>query len=107
MSGGQQQRVGIARALAVDPKVLLFDEPTSALDPILVAEVLNTIKDLVETADTTMLLITHEISFAREVATRVIFMDEGRIAADGTPEEILDNPSDKKLQEFLNITQYN
>lgn len=106
LSGGQQQRVGIARALAVDPKVLLFDEPTSALDPMLVAEVLNTIKNLVETADTTMILVTHEISFARDVATRVIFMDEGRIAADGTPEEMLENPSDKKLQEFLNITQY-
>ncbi len=106
LSGGQQQRVGIARALAVDPRVLLFDEPTSALDPMLVAEVLETIKDLVETADTTMLLVTHEISFARDVATRVIFMNDGRIAADGTPEEILDHPSDKTLQEFLNITQY-
>lgn len=106
LSGGQQQRVGIARALAVNPKVLLFDEPTSALDPMLVAEVLNTIKILVETANTTMLLVTHEISFARDVASRVVFMNEGRIVADGTPEEILDNPSDERLQEFLNITQY-
>lgn len=107
LSGGQQQRVGIARALAVDPKVLLFDEPTSALDPMLVAEVLETIKNLVETANTTMLLVTHEISFARDVASRVIFMNEGQIAADGTPEEILENPSDPKLQQFLNISQYN
>lgn len=106
LSGGQQQRVGIARALAVDPKVLLFDEPTSALDPMLVSEVLQTIKTLVETDHTTMLLVTHEISFAKEVASRVIFMNEGRIAADGTPDEILTNPSDKKLQQFLNINQY-
>lgn len=107
LSGGQQQRVGIARALAVNPKVLLFDEPTSALDPMLVAEVLETIKNLVETADTTMLLVTHEISFAKEVATRILFMNDGQIAADGAPEEILENPSDPKLKEFLNITQYN
>jgi len=106
LSGGQQQRVGIARALAVDPKVLLFDEPTSALDPMLVSEVLQTIKKLVETDHTTMLLVTHEISFARDVASRVIFMNEGRIAADGTPDEILSNPTDKNLQQFLNINQY-
>jgi len=106
LSGGQQQRVGIARALAVNPKVLLFDEPTSALDPMLVAEVLSTIKDLVETDDITMLLVTHEISFAKDVATRVLFMNEGEIAADGTPEEILDNPDDAVLQQFLNINQY-
>lgn len=107
LSGGQQQRVGIARALAVNPKVLLFDEPTSALDPMLVSEVLNTIKKLVETDNITMLLVTHEISFARDVASRVLFMKEGRIAADGTPDEILNNPADKQLQNFLNINQYN
>jgi len=106
LSGGQQQRVGIARALAVNPKVLLFDEPTSALDPMLVAEVLSTIKDLVETDDITMLLVTHEISFAKDVATRVLFMNEGEIAADGTPEEILGTPDDPVLQQFLNINQY-
>lgn len=106
LSGGQQQRVGIARALAVNPKVLLFDEPTSALDPMLVAEVLNTIKKLVETDDITMLLVTHEISFAKDVASRVLFMKEGRIAADGTPEEILHDPEDQDLQTFLNINQY-
>lgn len=107
LSGGQKQRVGIARALAVNPKVLLFDEPTSALDPMLVAEVLETIKNLVETDNITMLLVTHEISFAKDVASRVIFMNEGKIAADGTPDEILNEPEDKTLQAFLNINQYN
>ena len=102
MSGGQQQRVGIARALAVTPDVLLFDEPTSALDPELVGEVLNTIKQLAE-EDSTMILVTHEIRFARNVATRILFMDEGRIAADGAPEEIIDNPENPRLRQFLNF----
>ncbi len=102
MSGGQQQRVGIARAMAVEPDVLLFDEPTSALDPELVGEVLNTIKRLAE-EEKTMILVTHEIRFARNVATRVLFMDEGRIAADGTPEEIIDHPENPRLQQFLNF----
>lgn len=106
LSGGQQQRVGISRALAVNPKVLLFDEPTSALDPMLVAEVLQTIKKLVETGNVTLLLVTHEISFAKDVASRVLFMNEGRVAADGTPQEILENPTDETLQQFLNINQY-
>lgn len=106
LSGGQQQRVGIARALAVNPKVLLFDEPTSALDPMLVAEVLQTIKNLVETDGITMLLVTHEISFAKDVASRVLFMNKGRIAADGTPDEILNHPSDQTLKQFLNLNQY-
>lgn len=106
LSGGQQQRVGIARALAVNPKVLLFDEPTSALDPMLVAEVLRTIKNLVETDNITMLLVTHEISFAKDVASRVLFMNNGEIAADGSPDKILNNPADKTLREFLNINQY-
>ena len=100
LSGGQQQRVGIARALAVNPNVLLFDEPTSALDPELVGEVLNTIKSLTEEG-TTMILVTHEIGFAREVATRVLFMDGGQIAADGTPEEIIDHPENERIQQFL------
>ena len=100
LSGGQQQRVGIARALAVNPNVLLFDEPTSALDPELVGEVLNTIKSLAEEG-TTMILVTHEIGFAREVATRVLFMDGGQIAADGTPEEIIDHPDNERIQQFL------
>lgn len=102
MSGGQQQRVGIARALAVTPDVLLFDEPTSALDSELVGEVLNTIKQLAE-EDSTMILVTHEIRFARNVATRILFMDEGRIAADGAPEEIIDNPENPRLRQFLNF----
>ena len=102
MSGGQQQRVGIARALAVNPDVLLFDEPTSALDPELVGEVLNTIKQLAE-EDTTMILVTHEIRFARNVASRIIFMDGGRIVADGTPEEVIDHPENPRLRQFLNF----
>lgn len=102
MSGGQQQRVGIARALAVNPNVLLFDEPTSALDPELVGEVLGTIKQLAE-EETTMILVTHEIRFARSVANRILFMDGGRIAADGTPEEIIDDPQNPRLRQFLNF----
>ena len=101
LSGGQQQRVGIARALAVNPDVLLFDEPTSALDPELVGEVLNTIQTVAQEG-TTMLLVTHEIQFARQVATRILFMNEGSIVADGTPEEILDSPEDARIQRFLN-----
>ena len=102
MSGGQQQRLCIARALAVNPNVVLFDEPTSALDPELVGEVLNTIKSLAEEG-TTMILVTHEIGFAREVASRILFMDGGRIAADGRPEEIIDHPENQRLQQFLNF----
>ena len=102
LSGGQQQRVGIGRALAVNPNVVLFDEPTSALDPELVGEVLNTIKSLAEDG-TTMILVTHEIGFAREVATRILFMDGGRIAADGTPKEIIDNSENPRLKQFLNF----
>ena len=102
LSGGQRQRVGIARALAVNPNVVLFDEPTSALDPELVGEVLNTIKSLAEEG-TTMILVTHEIGFAREVASRILFMDGGRIAADGRPEEIIDHPENQRLQQFLNF----
>ena len=100
MSGGQQQRVAIARALAVNPDVLLFDEPTSALDPELVGEVLNTIRKLAE-EDSTMILVTHEIRFARNVATRVLFIDDGRIVADGPPAEIIDNPQNPRLKQFL------
>ncbi len=102
LSGGQQQRVGIARALAVSPNVLLFDEPTSALDPELVGEVLNTIRKLAEEGTSTMILVTHEIRFARNVASRILFMDDGRIAADGRPEEIIDNPENPRLRQFLN-----
>ena len=102
LSGGQQQRVSIARALAMNPDILFFDEPTSALDPELVGEVLNTIKSLAEEG-TTMILVTHEIGFAREVASRILFMDGGKIAADGTPEEIIDHPENQRLQQFLNF----
>lgn len=100
MSGGQQQRVGIARALAVSPDVILFDEPTSALDPELVGEVLNTIQKIAEDG-ATMILVTHEIRFAREVSSRVLFMDEGSIAADGKPEDIISHPQNPRLQQFL------
>ena len=106
LSGGQQQRVGIARSLAVNPKVFLFDEPTSALDPMLVSEVLATIQGLVEEGNTTMLLVTHEISFARKVANRVLFMNQGQIAADGSPEETLDNPTNTDLRKFLDTSYY-
>ena len=100
LSGGQQQRVGIARALAVNPNIILFDEPTSALDRELVGEVLNTIK-LLANKGTTMILVTHEINFAKEVSDRVIFMDEGSIKAEGTVEKILENPTDERLVRFL------
>ena len=86
--------------MAVNPDVLLFDEPTSALDPELVGEVLNTIRKLAE-EDSTMILVTHEIRFARNVATRVLFMDDGRIVADGPPAEIIDNPQNPRLKQFL------
>ncbi len=105
LSGGQQQRVAIARALAVNPKVLLFDEPTSALDPEMVGEVLATIRSLAEEGGFTMVLVTHEIRFARQVASRVIFMDEGRIAADGTPAQVIDDPQSPRLKQFLNFVQ--
>ena len=106
LSGGQQQRVGIARALAVNPRVVLFDEPTSALDPELVGEVLNVIKELAE-EEITMLIVTHEIQFAKNVANKIFFMDNGKIAESGTPEEILINPKNKRLKLFLNIVGEN
>lgn len=104
LSGGQQQRVGIARALAMEPSVLLLDEPTSALDPQLVGEVLNTIKKLAEMG-MTMVLVTHEIHFAHEVSDRIVFMDEGEIAAEGTPQAILDGAESPRLSEFLNYIE--
>ncbi|SCF85110.1 amino acid ABC transporter ATP-binding protein, PAAT family [Streptomyces sp. MnatMP-M27] len=100
LSGGQQQRIAIARALALEPKVLLFDEPTSALDPELVGEVLDVIKDLAR-AGTTMIVVTHEIGFAREVADNVVFMDEGRIVEQGTPGDVLDSPRHERTRTFL------
>ena len=100
LSGGQQQRVAIARALAMEPKVMLFDEPTSALDPELVGEVLNVMKDLAAQG-MTMICVTHEMGFAREVADRVLFMADGVIAEEGTPEEIFEHPQNPRTQSFL------
>ncbi|WP_281048095.1 amino acid ABC transporter ATP-binding protein [Shinella zoogloeoides] len=100
LSGGQQQRVAIARALAMEPKVMLFDEATSALDPELVGEVLDVMRSLAADG-MTMLVVTHEMGFARNVADRVLFMDAGRIAADGPPALILDKPKDERLIQFL------
>ena len=100
LSGWQQQRVAIARALALEPGLLLFDEPTSALDPELVGEVLDVIKDLAA-AGTTMIVVTHEIGFAREVADTVVFMDEGRIVEQGPPAEVLDSPRHERTRAFL------
>lgn len=100
LSGGQQQRVAIARALALKPKLLLFDEPTSALDPELVGEVLDVIKDLAR-GGTTMVVVTHEVGFAREVADTVVFMDDGLIVEQGPPSQVLDDPRQPRTRSFL------
>lgn len=100
LSGGQKQRVAIARALSMKPDVMLFDEPTSALDPEIVGEVLKTMKHLAETG-LTMVIVTHEMGFAREVSDRVIFMDKGVIAESGSPEEIFNHPKEERTKEFL------
>jgi polar amino acid transport system ATP-binding protein len=100
LSGGQQQRVAIARALALDPKILLFDEPTSALDPELVNEVLDVIRELAKSG-TTLIIVTHEMGFARDVADTVVFMDEGQIVEQGTPEQIFTNPQEPRTRSFL------
>ncbi len=100
LSGGQKQRVAIVRALCMEPEVMLFDEPTSALDPEMVGEVLDVMKSLAKEG-MTMVVVTHEMGFAKEVADRVIFMDEGKILEEGTPEEIFDNPKCERLQNFL------
>jgi polar amino acid transport system ATP-binding protein len=101
LSGGQQQRVAIARAMAMRPQVMLFDEPTSALDPELVGEVLAVMKDLAATGGITLVVVTHEMGFAREVSDRVIFMDAGRVVEEGTPEEVLGAPQQERTQAFL------
>lgn len=101
LSGGQQQRVGIARALALKPKVILFDEPTSALDPELVGEVLLVMKDIAKNAESTMIVVTHEIAFARDVADQVVFMENGIIVEQGPPEIVLDNPQKERTKQFL------
>ena len=100
LSGGQKQRVAIVRALAMNPKVILFDEPTSALDPEMVGEVLDLMKDLAKEG-MTMVIVTHEMGFAREVADRILFIDEGKITEQGTPAEVFDNPKNARLKEFL------
>ena len=101
LSGGQKQRVAIARSLAMNPDIMLFDEPTSALDPEMVGDVLGVMKDLAEQG-MTMLIVTHEMGFARKVANRVIFTDGGQFIEDGTPEQIFDNPQHPRLKDFLN-----
>ena len=100
LSGGQKQRVAIARALSMNPKVLLFDEPTSALDPETVGEVLSVIKDLANEG-ITMVIVTHEMAFAKEISDRIVFMDEGVIAEEGTPDDIFNNPKNQRTKEFL------
>jgi polar amino acid transport system ATP-binding protein len=102
LSGGQQQRVAIARALSMDPDMMLFDEPTSALDPELVGEVLAVMRDLAKDG-MTMMVVTHEMSFAREVADRIVFMDEGVVVEEGPPEQLLANPQHKRTQRFLKV----
>ena len=100
LSGGQKQRVAIARALAMDPEVLLFDEPTSALDPEMVGEVLDVMSNLAKTG-MTMLVVTHEMAFARDISSRVIFMSDGKIEEEGSPKEIFYNPRSERTKEFL------
>ena len=100
LSGGQKQRIAIVRALAMEPEVMLFDEPTSALDPEMVNEVLDLMRDLAK-AGMTMVVVTHEMGFAREVADRVIFMDGGQILESNTPEELFDHPQNPRLKDFL------
>ena len=101
LSGGQQQRVAIARALAVNPKVLLFDEPTSALDPEMIGEVLDVMKNIAKDHGMTMVVVTHEMGFAAQVGTRLIFMDDGRIVEEGKPAEVMKNPKSERLKDFL------
>ena len=101
LSGGQKQRVAIARALAMHPEVILFDEPTSALDPEMVGEVLEVIKDLAKDHSRTMVIVTHEMSFAREVGTRLIFLDKGKIIEDGEPRKIMDHPTTERAARFF------
>ena len=105
LSGGQKQRLAIVRALAMEPDVMLFDEPTSALDPEMVGEVLNVIKELVKTGMTTV-IVTHEMGFAKEVSDRVLFMDGGVIAEEGTPEELFEHPKSERTKEFLGKVLY-
>ena len=100
LSGGQKQRIAIVRSLAMHPDIMLFDEPTSALDPEMVGEVLEIMKDLARSG-MTMVCVTHEMGFAREVGTRILFMENGRVTADGAPDEFFNNPSNPRLRDFL------
>lgn len=105
LSGGQKQRVAIARALAMEPDLMLFDEPTSALDPEMVKEVLMVIKDLVKDG-MTMVIVTHEMNFAKDVADRIIFMDDGQIVEEGPPMDVMNNPREERTRQFLNVVNY-
>lgn len=105
LSGGQQQRVAIARAMAMNPEILLFDEPTSALDPEMVGEVLKIIRDLANSG-MTMLIVTHEMNFARNVSNRVLFFSEGNIREEGSPKDLFENPKDERLKDFLAATKH-
>ncbi|MFR8403733.1 MAG: amino acid ABC transporter ATP-binding protein, partial [Monoglobus pectinilyticus] len=100
LSGGQKQRIAIARALAMEPDIMLFDEPTSALDPEMVGEVLEVMKNLAN-AGMTMVVVTHEMGFAREVASRVLFMDDGMVVEEGSPEKLFGNPQNQRTKDFL------
>ena len=102
LSGGQKQRVAIARALAMEPKIMLFDEPTSALDPEMIGEVLDVIRNVAKKG-MTMVIVTHEMKFAREVGTRMIFLDKGVIIEDGTPEEVMDHPKTERAKQFFSV----
>lgn len=105
LSGGQQQRIAIARAMAMNPEILLFDEPTSALDPEMVGEVLKIIRDLANSG-MTMLIVTHEMNFARNVSNRVLFFSEGNIREEGSPKDLFENPKDERLKDFLAATKH-
>ena len=105
LSGGQKQRVAIARALCINPEIILFDEPTSALDPEMVEEVLNVMKELATTG-ITMIVVTHEMNFAKNVANKVVFMDKGYIVESGNPKEVFNNPKTERLKEFIKAEKY-
>jgi polar amino acid transport system ATP-binding protein len=106
LSGGEQQRVGIARALALEPEIMLWDEPTASLDPILVGEVIEVMEELVREGKTTMIIVTHELYFARRAADRIVFMDKGRIVESGTPEEVLEHPESEIGRKYHNLLRY-